>query len=314
MTRTCSFAAVCVLACSPVGGSGVKTDVPSATLQPSAPADAPQRDTGVTTTLPPGNATANDATPREVAETAKHPRLWVYEPPQPHETKLPLVLIAPAGSNCLTGMPLGSGDSPEHRPWAEAGFLVVAYELRGAPLKSLQTDFGKTMAGTLDGMGSLQWALDNYAVDQTKILAVGHSSAATHALTFGSIDTKVTQIVAFAPVLDIAKWHGAPFENAVRKEPQLERFVRWASPGLNPERIDKPVFLFVSEDDDNVAPSDVRDFAQTLLARQAPVTLNVVSSGGHYEAMLARGIPEAIQWAATGGVPPAEPAHKEPAR
>lgn len=241
---------------------------------------------------------ARRVTRREVGATDSRPKLWIYEPAHEPTEKLPLVLIAPAGSSCLTGMSLGPGDVPEHRPWAEAGFLVVAYELRGASLDvEGMKEFRRTMAGTLDGMASLQWALENYPVDERQIIAVGHSSAATHALTFGGVDVKVTKIVAFAPALDIIELHGPELAKAVERAPEQLRFLRWASPALNSERIRKPVFLFVAKDDETTSPDDVFAFADALRAHHVPVTLKVTDAGGHYEPMVSHGIPAAIEWA-----------------
>ena len=42
-------------------------------------------------------------------------------------------MIAPAGSNLLTGMSPGSADYDECLPWAKAGFYVVLYSLDGSP-------------------------------------------------------------------------------------------------------------------------------------------------------------------------------------
>ena len=56
--------------------------------------------------------------------------LWIYLPEKP-KGKLPLILIAPAGSPLFHGMALAQDDEYEHIPYARAGFAVVAYELDG---------------------------------------------------------------------------------------------------------------------------------------------------------------------------------------
>ena len=63
-------------------------------------------------------------------------RLWLYLPKPPHgeiaPKSLPCVLLAPAGSNLLTGMKLAADDRPEHLPYLKAGFAVLAFDLDGA--------------------------------------------------------------------------------------------------------------------------------------------------------------------------------------
>ena len=59
-------------------------------------------------------------------------KLLVYLPAGKHKPRsLPCILITGAGSNLLSGMLLGDGDSPEQIPYAQAGYAVVAYELDG---------------------------------------------------------------------------------------------------------------------------------------------------------------------------------------
>lgn len=55
----------------------------------------------------------------------------VYEPVLKSIEKVPLVVIAPAGTPLVTGNNLGNSHSPEHLPYAENGIYVVAYELAG---------------------------------------------------------------------------------------------------------------------------------------------------------------------------------------
>ncbi len=117
----------------------------------------------------------------------------------------------PATSNLLTGMHLSAHDRSEHLPWIREGYLVVAYELRGAASDSEEsgeamTTYWNTMAGVTDEMAALQWAFSHLAVDESQVISVGHSSAATHALMLGAVEPKVSQMVAFAPLLDIVKF------------------------------------------------------------------------------------------------------------
>ncbi len=141
--------------------------------------------------------------PRIVTADETHPELWVHEPvlPAPAQEKCPLVLIAPAGSNLLTGAHLSAGDRREHLPWVREGYLVVAYELRGAATDSdelgeAMTTFWHTMAGVTEGMAAPQWALSNLAVDEGQVVAAGHSAATTHALMFAAVEPKVSHVAS----------------------------------------------------------------------------------------------------------------------
>src|SRR5579875_3099238 len=101
---------------------------------------------------------------RGAAET-----LWVYEPSNPNRGKLPCVLIAPAGTPLIYGNQLGNGDMPEHIPYAQAGYVVVAYSLDGAVadsnhlsvggLVAAATAFANANFGLTDAESALDYAL-----------------------------------------------------------------------------------------------------------------------------------------------------------
>ena len=64
-------------------------------------------------------------------------KIWLYLPAGEHAPKsLPCILIAAAGSNLITGMELAGGDRPEHLPYAQAGFAVLAYPSSSPALAS----------------------------------------------------------------------------------------------------------------------------------------------------------------------------------
>src|SRR5258708_698363 len=116
--------------------------------------------------------------------------LWIYLPEKPASEKLPCVLIAPAGSNLLTGMKLDPGDSKEHIPYAKAGVVVVAYAIDGhlddrahvkdADVLAAPKAFMDSDAGATNARAALDYALANVPnIDPKRIFSAGHSSAAT---------------------------------------------------------------------------------------------------------------------------------------
>lgn len=129
------------------------------------------------------------------------------------------------------------------------------------------------------------------------MISLGHSSAATHALMLGAVEPKVSQVVAFAPPLDIAKFHGPDMTKALREgDESYARFVDWASPGRHLKRQRAPLFLFVAEDDSVSSAADVISFARRLGELGRYGTLDVVPTGDHYDAMVSTGIGHAIEW------------------
>ena len=250
-------------------------------------------------------------------------RLWVYLPPG-FETaprgSLPCVLIAPAGTSGLTGIRLGEGDEPEHTPYAEAGYVVVAYELDGPLANSDPTDaearraylaYGAAQAGLVNGRIALEWVLATLpAVSPRAIYTAGHSSAGGQALLLAAHEPRLAGCVAYAPVTDLAAEHGEWAIGETWVFPRLKSFLRRASPTTHLDRLRCPVFLFHSLEDDRVQASLTRAFAGKLEAQGTETTYREVAEGDHYQSMIAEGVPAGIAWleahvAALGGVRPA---------
>jgi dipeptidyl aminopeptidase/acylaminoacyl peptidase len=57
-----------------------------------------------------------------------------------------------------------------------------------------------------------------------------------------------------------------------------------------------PVFLFHTEDDQNVPIRQSTDFAALLEKTNPQVTLVTTPHGGHYNSMIREGIPRGIEW------------------
>jgi acetyl esterase/lipase len=234
-------------------------------------------------------------------------RMWVYLPPGAHREKsLPCVLIAPAGSNLITGMKLGEGDAAEHLPYALAGFAVVAYELDGAlpelPKPDHEAAAVKGYVATKGGVLNAQTAMDYVAervpeVDPNRVYAAGHSSAGTVALVLAASDARVKGTVAYAPAVNLRNFLGLDMVRIVTKSiPKAEPFLDYGSPDRRIADFTSPVMLFAARDDETVAPQRVIDFANAMKEAGKTAELLVVEKGGHYDAMIREGIPAGIAW------------------
>jgi dienelactone hydrolase len=252
------------------------------------------------------------ATPRELTPDIlfydmrlKGTRLWIYRPKKA-KGRLPLVLVAPAGTRLVHGVGLGKGDLPEHLPYVRAGFCVVSYSLAGAiPEKAKDAQFIGAIRAFLAAKGglsnarvALEYALARLPVDRKRVYAAGHSSAGVIALQWAAFESRIKAVAAFAPCTDIPKrltpkWLKT-MEAAGAKG--VFAFCRRMSPLVLAPRIKVPVFLLHAQDDRNVALADSIAFVQTLQKTNKRVAFIPLDSGGHYQAMIRDGIPRAIQW------------------
>ena len=129
-------------------------------------------------------------------------RVRLYLPTGQHPPhSLPCVFIAPAGTRLLHGSALGEADSPEHLPYARAGFAVLAYELSGDlpndsggaltfnQLKSPVQQFMAADGGLANARAAVDFVLAKVPeVNPAQLYAAGHSSAATMALDAAAMD------------------------------------------------------------------------------------------------------------------------------
>ena len=214
------------------------------------------------------------------------------------EGKVPLVLIAPAGSPMYLGMRVGDGDTPEQLPYAQASCVVVAYDVSGAqegddPEPASLAAFMAAKGGVEDGKRALDYALKSIPeIDPSRVIAVGHSSAATIAIQLASSDARIKACVAYAPLVDVEAWLAPLMGRLENAAPGFEAFIQESSPAKHMDRPQQQLFLFHAADDDVVPAEPIH-----RLAKSAPkATLVEVQSGGHYNSMIEHGIPSAIHW------------------
>ncbi len=251
-------------------------------------------------------AQPGDAFREQIVDASSGRRVWLYPPAKGAKPK-GLIVIAPAGSNLITGMMLGDGDRPEHLPFVQAGYAVVAYDVTGpmpeaderAQMESSIRAFAAREAGILDGVEAIDAGIKAFPDAASNVIAVGHSSAATLALGLAAHDKRVKKCVAFAPATDILKFVGAEWSKALSKIPDVYATFERQSPDNFVPKLKKPTFLFVAQDDRVVSAASIEAYAKRLQVSGTPVKLVMVESGDHYDAMIQQGQPLALAWLST---------------
>jgi len=233
-------------------------------------------------------------------------KIVLYLPAGEHKPQsLPCILITGAGSNLLSGMLLGDGDSPEHIPYVQAGYAVVAYELDGPcddlgdpnEMKRAYEAFKASRAGLVNARNAMQYALDRVPeVNPAKIFAAGHSSAATLALLLAEHEPRLAGVIAFAPAINLSERLGPLLRVLSLQLPGVIDFVTQSSPATHRQRLKCPTFLFHAEDDSNVPIAGSRKLAADLKEQGTDVTFVTAATGNHYQSMIDEGIPAAIKW------------------
>lgn len=225
-------------------------------------------------------------------------RGWLYVPPglQKRKTKVPAVVIAPAGSDLLHGMALREGDAPEHLPYLKAGFVVLAYELAGEKdAKAFQAAHG----GLQNAMNAVAFLRERVpVVDPSAIFAAGHSSAANVALLLAAHDDKLRGAVAYNSSGQ-GCWvqNNGYLETLASTDPNLESFCQRTRAASHFGHFAVPAFFFGSKEDTSPTAESVHSAAKLLNDTSGvPVTLKIVEEGDHYHSMIDEGIPAAIAW------------------
>jgi dipeptidyl aminopeptidase/acylaminoacyl peptidase len=232
--------------------------------------------------------------------------VWLYLPKNRPAGKLPVILIAPAGSRMFHGMDLGDGDRAEHFPYVRAGYAVVAYAVDGHlqenpsdnQLVQAVRSFQASEAGVTNAKTALTFALQQVpGLDANRVYTAGHSSAATISLVVAASDPRIKGCIAFAPVCNVPAHLGKELiRDITPASPGFDRFVQRASPHQVAPNLRCPVFLFRADDDSNVSPAEISQFAATLAKTNSRVTLARVATGNHYDSMIRQGIPQALRW------------------
>ncbi len=117
-------------------------------------------------------------------------------------------------------------------------------------------------------------------------------SAAIWALLLAEHEPRIKGCIAYAPLPDL-------FGRAPSKRASVETAfpgIARLSPQEGIERLKCPVFVFHAEDDRNISIEITRRFVELLKQTNSAVTFHSVPTGGHYQSMIRKGIPQGIQW------------------
>ncbi|HEX2972686.1 MAG TPA: prolyl oligopeptidase family serine peptidase, partial [Tepidisphaeraceae bacterium] len=221
---------------------------------------------------------------------------------------LPCVLMAPSGTSQLTGSPLNEDEVEVHLAYARRGFAVVGYEMDGAPPSDFRKMNGEAVravrkfmdarAGMVNARNALEYVLAKVPqVDPERIYAVGDGSSATVAMVFAALNRRVSGCVVFGPICDIPGYVDSRLMQSVEKRiNKAKEFFSEASPSSHGDDWQCPLYVFCAEDDNQVAIGEVRTFVEGLKTAGKPVEFVSVPKGGHREAMLTAGIPDAVEW------------------
>jgi dienelactone hydrolase len=238
---------------------------------------------------------------------------------QSNPQSLPCVFIAPAGTRLLHGSSLGDGDSLEHLPYVRAGFAVCAYELAGdfssntsmVDLRQLGgpvRQFMNADGGLANARAAISYVLAQVPeVDPERLYAAGHSSAATVALDLVAADHRFKGCCAYAPACDVeARWADniGDMERVVHG---VRDFAAYVSPQRHINDFQCPLLVFHADDDGNVATADNRAFVDALRSAGKRIEFVRVAAGGHYDSMIAKGIPRGIEFFTSLGANPQPP-------
>ncbi|MDB5390296.1 MAG: Alpha/beta hydrolase family protein [Planctomycetaceae bacterium] len=249
-----------------------------------------------------------------VAHPGSGMRLRLYMPRRDALPKtLGCVLVAPAGSNLISGKPLDDlNHEAETVPYVQAGMAVVHFSLDGpisdlsltndSTMSTAYKEFSLAAAGLVNARNAMAFVLQQVReVDPRRIYIAGHSSAGSLALLFAEHEPSVRGCIAFAascePRRELAELGNDPQMSAYL--PGIQTFVSRSAPITHVSSLACPVFLFHGAGDQVVPISQSVNFSNAAKGLGKKVTFSQVSDGDHYRAMAEKGVPLAIQWLKT---------------
>ena len=238
----------------------------------------------------------------------------VYLPPGNHAPgSIGCVLVAPAGTNLLSGNAMDNDDyHAEVLPYAQAGMAVVFYSMDGHMKESCASDQAETAAmaaaykqfkaagaGVINGRNALEFVKAKLPqVDPNRIYAAGHSSAAVASLLLAAHEPRIKACIAYAPATDVKLRMIEIIQDPGVKKflPGVQEFLTQGSPRSHYMRIRCPVFLFHAKDDSNEPFASSARFARLMRMSSLRCDFVTVKTGNHYQSMIDQGIPRGIEW------------------
>jgi dipeptidyl aminopeptidase/acylaminoacyl peptidase len=230
-------------------------------------------------------------------------KMYVLLPPGDHApSSIPCLLVAPAGTNLMTGANTGPYFET-HIPYLEAGFAIMDYEFDGSPdYAANESDatraFIDSQAGLVNSRNVIDFVHQKMPmVNQKQIFAVGHSSGGSHVLLLGEHDTRLAGVVAYAACCNIPNRIPSFLAQMMsHSEKRIGDFLIQSSPNTHAGRMNCPVLLCHAKDDSNVPVSDSQEMHDLLLAAGKKSELHITDEGDHYSEMLHQCVPVGIEW------------------
>ncbi|TWU31982.1 alpha/beta hydrolase family protein [Novipirellula artificiosorum] len=286
-----------------VPAPGAKFDVDSVEL-PSLPDSLSFRDYNtveiaeVDLGVPPGSPGEDD-------------KIWVMRPKRnkrnnDQERSYPCVFVASAGATVLTGIGMSTAEMGQYSALTRQGFVVVGYGTDGH-IDETTTDrqfidahrrFRASMSGLVNSRNAIELALAKVpSIDPNRLYAVGHSSAAKHALLLATHDPRIRGCISLAGFADILQTADAQEQaNYDSVLSDWREFAVKASPATHADSLQCPVYLYHRDGDLVVSARNSMNFAAQRSNANLPTKLVISSGSDHYTAV--RHIDTAASWLA----------------
>lgn len=253
-------------------------------------------------------------------------RLWVYVPINaPADHRLPCILVPASGPQLGFGAELSTVHRAEHLDFALAGFVVVAFDVAGAPpdkatatsqeMAAAFLEFKDSLAGLANARDAIEYAGSQLPqVDSERIMVAGHGAAGLLALLLAEHEPRIKACMVFASPTKIRDVDLVDAGPRLGQVADLADFLSDASPENHLALIKSPVFIFHSLDDPIVPAKTSDALRQALLRAKQQPRLVTIPQGGHFEATTSRGIYEAIVWLRSLNLAPSTNAESQPSR
>lgn len=234
----------------------------------------------------------------------------VYLPPGEHASgTLPCVLVPPAGTPLIYGTPIDTDvNNPEHRPYVDAGFVVVTFSLDGWVLQAHPTnadiqrgyrEFSSSFAGLVNTRAAMRFVREQLpVVNSRQIFIAGHSSAGTLALLFAAHEPELAGCVAYAPNTDVVSHVHRMLDTPQQQQllPGVMKFAEKSSPRTHVAHVKCPTFLFHAANDQVTSAAASRQYYEQLKTGNARAEYLGDPGSHHYETMITSGIPAGLKW------------------
>lgn len=191
-------------------------------------------------------------------------------PPGDHApASVPVILVAPAETDFMSGKDFTEGDMAPYQPFVDAGFAVMGYSLSSAvegddPVSRAQAlaDFMAADGGLLNFRQAIHRLSIHKKVDPDQVFVAGYGSSGLIALLAAAKVEEIKGAVVFDPVVNIqAFWResGLNLSKINREIPGLIEFAAAHSPTQVP-RPTFPVLVFAATGDSDSSISDLREY------------------------------------------------------